>query len=571
MEKRWTIKPEVDQMLINGLANDLSVEPIIAELLVKRGIHDFDSAKKFFRPGHEALHDPFLMKNMSKAVKVLLQATEKNEGILVYGDYDVDGTSAVSLVYSFLKSFTGDLDFYIPDRYKEGYGLSEAGVRHAADKGFKWMICLDCGIKAVNQVELANSLGVNVIVCDHHQPGEQLPDAIILNPKQQDCEYPYKELTGCGVGFKLMHAFAIESGYDMDAVAPFLDLVALSIGADIVPITGENRTLAALGLQTIQENPRPAFKAILEPAGRLKNCAISDLVFVVAPRINAAGRMFTGSFAVKLMIEEDENSVKQLAEEINQYNSDRKDVEKSTAEEALLQLEDAPYDRFSNVVYNGDWHKGVIGIVASRIIEQHYRPTVVLTDSGDHVAGSVRSIKGFNVYDALAACEAHLIQFGGHKYAAGLTMHKEQIEGFKEAFEQVVKSDIDEQLLTPEILIDAEIDFEDIQGNSREALPKFYRILQQFAPFGPGNMRPVLLTKQVVVSYPRVVGESHLQFTAHQASRPDIKFRCIAFGMADKLNLLDQEVDLVYSLDKNEWNGRVNLQLGIKDLRLSAH
>ncbi len=569
MEKRWTIKPEGDDNVVSNLAKDLGVEKVIAKLLVKRGIEDFESARKFFRPGHEAIHSPFLMKNMSLAVDALLNNTENDEGILIYGDYDVDGTSAVALCYSFLRAFTDKIDYYIPDRYKEGYGLSEAGVHHAAENGFKLMICLDCGIKAIEQIGLANSLGLTVIVCDHHQPGEVLPEAIILNPKQDECEYPYKELTGCGVGFKLMHAFAIESGYDMDAVAPLLDLVALSIGADIVPITGENRTLAALGLQHIEETPRPAIEAILEPVNRLKNCAISDLVFVVAPRINAAGRMYTGSFAVKLMIEEDTDVAKKLAEEINQYNSDRKEVEKSTAEEALIQLENVPTDRFSNVVYSSDWHKGVIGIVASRIIEQHYRPTVVLTDSGDHIAGSVRSIRGFNVYDALAACRENLIQFGGHKYAAGLTMKRDQVNAFKAKFEAVVQSTIDEKLLTPEVLIDSDISFEEIQGNSQEALPKFYRIIQQFAPFGPGNMRPVLLSKNITVSYPRVVGSDHLQFTAHQASHPHIKFRCIAFGMADRLDLLDREVDLVYSMEKNEWNGRVSLQLSIKDLKPS--
>ena len=565
MEKRWKIKAQGNPERVKELSGVLNISETLANLLVIRGIENYDQAKAYFRPDGGLLHNPFEMLGMQQAVNLLDHHIKSGNRILIYGDYDVDGTSAVALVYSHLLLYHSNLEYYIPDRYKEGYGVSTASIEYAKSQDVKLIIALDCGIKAFEQFEMTSEANIDVIVCDHHKPADQLPKATILNPKQDECKYPYKELTGCGIGFKLMQAFSEHQGNEFEAVADLLDLVALSIGADIVPINGENRTLCALGLERVKRNPRPGIKAILEPANKLNSCTVSDLVFTVAPRINAAGRIKSGRFAVALLIEKDAYEASRLSESINTLNTERRDIEKTITEQAIGSV-DETYGH-STVVYHPDWHKGVIGIVASRLIEQRYRPTVVLTKSENVLAGSVRSVKGFDVYEALESCSDLLIQFGGHKYAAGLTMHEENLEAFKQSFEKAVALSISEDLLVPEIAIDCVIDFDQIQDGTNEVVPKFYRILEQFAPFGPGNMKPVFLTKNVRASYMKVLKGSHLSFTAFQEETE--KYRSIAFGMADIDRFENQKLDVVYTLEMNEWNGMRNLQLMVKDIRVS--
>ena len=484
---RWNLKPKPDPEKVESLCNSLDVDPVIATLLIQRGIETFDQAKEFFRPQLSDLHDPMLMKDMDRAVARIEQAISEEENILIYGDYDVDGTTSVALLSSYLRSYYPNVSTYIPDRYEEGYGVSFMGIDFAADNDFSLIIALDCGIKAIDKVEYASGKGIDFIICDHHRPGEVLPAAVaVLDPKRLDCNYPYKELCGCGVGFKLVQALASNRGLSIEDLLLYLDLVVTAIGADIVPITGENRVLAYYGLKVINSNPRPGFKAIIKQLKK-KSLNITDVVFIIAPRINAAGRMKHGNHAVSLLIETDLAKAGEFAGEIEEFNNERRDTDKLITEEALKQItENKEEKRLTTVVYNENWHKGVIGIVASRLTETYYRPTLVFTKSGEKLAASARSVRGFDVYNALEGCADHIEQFGGHMYAAGLTLTEDNYPAFKERFERVVSDTIDPLLLTPELRIDARIDLAEIN-------PRFYRILKQFAPFGPGNQNPVFM------------------------------------------------------------------------------
>ncbi len=561
---RWTLKPKPKRSKVETLQKALQVDSITASLLVQRGIETYEDAKTFFRPSLSDLHDPFLMKDMDKAVARIEQALVNNENILVYGDYDVDGTTSVALVSSYLKTRQDNIATYIPDRYDEGYGISYKGIDFAHDNEFTLIIALDCGIKAIEKVAYAKEKGVDFIICDHHRPGNKIPKAdAVLDPKRDDCNYPYKELCGCGVGFKLVQALASKEGKTIEDLVEYLDLVATAIGADIVPITGENRVLAYFGLQVINENPRMGFKAIIQQIKKDK-LTITDVVFMIAPRINAAGRMKHGNHAVSLLVETDYNLAAQYAIDINQFNTDRRETDRRITEEALKQIKELKEQkRFTTVVYKETWHKGVIGIVASRLIETYYRPTLVFTKSGDKLAASARSVKGFDVYIALEACSEYIEQFGGHKYAAGLTLKEEQYEAFKQKFEDVVSSTIEKHLLTPEITIDSEINLNNIT-------PKFYRILNQLSPFGPGNMTPVFMTENLKdTGYGKRVGEDdkHLRVTLTQNNVD--KIGGIGFGLGDKLQTISNRKPFkaLYSIDENHWNGKTSLQLKLKDIK----
>ncbi|WP_139854010.1 single-stranded-DNA-specific exonuclease RecJ [Aequorivita sinensis] len=561
---RWTLKPIPDSQKVNALSKDLNVEPLVAYLLVQRGIETFEEAKSFFRPSLEELHDPFLMKDMDKAVERIQKAIENGENILVYGDYDVDGTTSVALMSSYLKTYYPNVSTYIPDRYDEGYGVSYKGIDFAFDNDFTLIIALDCGIKAIDKVAYASEKGIDFIICDHHRPGDEIPKAVaVLDPKREDCEYPFKELCGCGVGFKLIQALSEKRGLGLDNILLYLDLVATAIGADIVPVTGENRILAYYGLKVINSNPRTGFKAILKEVKK-ETLTITDVVFIIAPRINAAGRMKHGNHAVTLLTEENQEDAEKYAAEIEAFNSDRREADKKITEEALQQIiENDEEDRNTTVVYHESWHKGVIGIVASRLTETYYRPTLVFTKSGEKLAASARSVKGFDVYNALESCAEHIEQFGGHKYAAGLTLLEEDFENFKNEFEKVVSKTITPQQLIPEISVDAMIDLNEIT-------PKFYRILKQFAPFGPGNMTPVFMTENLTdVGVGKCVGKdkSHLRLVVKQEKSN--QFTGIGFGLADKEDIAcnGKPFKAVYCIDENEWQGNVSLQLRLKDIR----
>ena len=555
---RWTLKPKPDSLVVSKLAEELGVETPVATLLAQRGIMTFEAAKKFFRPSLEELHDPYLMKDMDVAVNRIQQAIASEENIMVYGDYDVDGTTSVALMSSYLKTLTTNVATYIPDRYTEGYGISYQGIDFAADNEILLIIALDCGIKAIDKVAYAAEKGIDFIICDHHRPGETIPEAVaVLDPKREDCEYPYKELCGCGVGFKLIQAINTKRGGTLEVLLPYLDLVA------IVPITGENRILAYHGLNVINVAPRMGFKAILAQVKKDK-LTITDVVFIIAPRINAAGRMKHGLHAVNLLTEEDEATAMEFAGEIENFNAERKTTDKAITVEALEQIEELQeQERYSTVVYHEGWHKGVIGIVASRLTETYYRPTLVFTKSGEKLAASARSVKGFDVYNALEACKEHIEQFGGHKYAAGLTLEASEYENFKAKFESVVSETIDRRLLTPEIAVDAEIDLDEIT-------PKFFRILKQFAPFGPGNMSPVFMTRNLTdTGYGKCVGadEAHLKCKVVQQGKSAM-FDMIGFGLGEKFETISgkKTFKAVYSLDENEWNGNVSIQLKLKDI-----
>ncbi len=561
---RWTIKPIPEDEKVSSLSRALNVGPIIASLLVQRGVETFEEAKKFFRPSLTDLPDPFLMKDMDMAVLRIEQAIQNKENILIYGDYDVDGTTSVALLSSYLGSYYPNISTYIPDRYEEGYGISFQGIDYAHDNNFSLIIALDCGIKAIEKVAYASQKNIDFIICDHHRPGKEIPQAIaVLDPKREDCNYPYKELCGCGVGFKLIQALARGRGLKIDDLILYLDLVATAIAADIVPITGENRILAHYGLKVINSNPRIGFKAILKQINK-QNLTVTDVVFLIAPRINAAGRMKHGNHAVALLTETDIEQAERFAAEIEQFNLDRRNTDKQTTEEALHQiLQNKEEERKTTVVYHENWHKGVIGIVASRLTETYYRPTLVFTRSGEKLAASARSVTGFDVYNALESCSAHIEQFGGHMYAAGLTLLEENYEAFKEEFERVVSETIEPRLLSPEIKIDAEINLEDIT-------PKFYRILKQFAPFGPGNMTPIFMTQNLKDNgWGKCVGEDgkHLRVVVRQGSSH--LFTGIGFNMADKKDIAcsGKSFKAVYSIDENKWQGNVSLQLRLKDVR----
>jgi single-stranded-DNA-specific exonuclease len=562
---RWTLKPIPKKEKITQLANELSVDDLVAQLLILRGIETFDEAKKFFRPCITDLHNPYLMKDMEIAVERIEKAIENQENILVYGDYDVDGTTAVSLVSSYLKTIYQNVATYIPDRYEEGYGVSYKGIDFAHDNDFSLIIALDCGIKAIDKVAYASEKNIDFIICDHHRPGKELPKAVaVLDPKREDCEYPYDELCGCGVGFKLIQAIGEKRGQTIDDLAPYLDLVVTAIAADIVPLTGENRILAYFGLLVLNKSPRPGIRAMIHQIDK-KEISITDVVFIIAPRINAAGRIKHGQYAVELLSEIDFEEAVEFAKAIEQNNIDRKELDKIITHEALQQIEENnEQQNASNVVYSKTWHKGVIGIVASRLIETYYKPTLVFTKSGDMLAASARSVKGYDVYNALEQCSEFIEQFGGHKYAAGLTLRPENYENFKKKFEEVVKSTLPEELKTPEIIIDAEIDLNNIT-------PKFYRILKQFGPFGPQNMRPTFRTNTLHDNgFGKQVGDDKSHLKLNIKSGTDKKtFNAIGFGLGSENELISNKrpFNAVYNIDENYWNGTASLQLILKDIK----
>lgn len=564
---RWTLKTEPDVAVVANLAAALKIEPLLSKLLVQRGITTFDAARQFFRPSLAALHDPFLMKDMHKAVNRLEIAFETDEKILVFGDYDVDGTTAVALMASYLRTIHSEVDTYIPDRYAEGYGVSFAGIDYAYDHNITLIVALDCGIKSVDKVLYAKQKGIDFIICDHHLPGDEVPDAVaVLDPKQHDCSYPYDELCGCGVGFKLIQALGQRRGQTIETFIPYLDLVATAIGADIVPITGENRILAYFGLQVINSNPRPGIRALLKQYSQ-KEFTITDIVFKVAPKINAAGRIKHGNYAVDLLTKFTFEEALQTAEMIVNFNDERRELDQQITEKALEQIiKNEEVGCKTTVVYDPEWHKGVIGIVASRLIETYYRPTLVFTKSGDYLAASARSVKNFDVYKALEACSEHMLQFGGHMYAAGLTLETSAFPAFKAKFEQVVSETITEKQLVPEIEIDAVVDFSQFSD-------RFLRILKQFEPHGPDNMTPVFLTKQVYdTGYAKPLGKEneHLRLFVKQ-DNSKAGYSAIAFGGGAWLTKVKprQYVDIVYSLEENEWNGKKSIQFQIKDLQNS--
>jgi len=571
MINTWIYRTLTEQQreIQNKLAEELSISPILSQLLVQRDILTFEEARSFFRPDLSNLHDPFLMADMHNAVNRLTKAMQKNEKILIYGDYDVDGTTSVALVYKFLKQFYRNVDFYIPDRYNEGYGISIQGIDFAADNDFKLIIALDCGIKAVEKVKYALEKGVDFIICDHHTPDAVLPPAVaVLDPKRIDCTYPYEHLSGCGVGFKLMQAFAITNNIDFSQLTPLLDLLALSIASDIVPITGENRILAFYGLKQINSNPSIGLQGILEVCGlKDKEISISDIVFKIGPRINASGRMKLASEAVELLVSSDYLFVKEKSDTINEYNNDRKDLDKNITDEAIALIgADKRYlDRKSIVVHKPDWHKGVIGIVASRLSEEYYKPSIVLTNSNGFASGSARSVSGFDIYKAIDSCRDLLENFGGHMYAAGLSMKEENIPAFTERFEKFVADNILKEQTYPQIEIDAVLEFKDIT-------PKFFRVLKQFGPFGPGNMKPVFVSKKVMdYGTSRLVGkeQEHLKLELVDSSSENV-MNGIAFRMHeynDHLKALNP-LDICYTVEENSFNGNTSIQLMIRDIKV---
>jgi single-stranded-DNA-specific exonuclease len=566
MEKRWKIL-STDEGKVIALQQLLHINTILCKILVQRGIDTFGKAKDYFRPQLSQLHDPFLMKDMEKAVERILKAIENDEKILVFGDYDVDGTTSVACMYRFLKKIYKEenIEFYVPHRYKEGYGVSKKGIDFAKQNGFNLIISLDCGIKSVDLIGYACTLDLDFIVCDHHLPDTELPPAIaILNPKQKDCNYPYKELCGCGVGYKLITAISQRLGLPEEEYTCYLDMVVTAIGADIVPITGENRILAFYGLQKLNTSPCAGIKALIELSGVQKKFSINNVVFIIAPRVNAAGRMDDASKAVMMFIEDDVDKAKEYAEMLHSDNTDRKEADTNITEEALAIIggDDIMINRKTTVIFKSHWHKGVVGIVASRLIETYFRPTVVLAQSGDYVGGSARSVPGFNLYEAIHGCREYLIGYGGHFAAAGMTMLPENVEAFSNKFEEIVSAAIDPNLLIPEIVVDAEIDFKNITKG-------LYNTISQMEPYGPENLRPVFITKNVFdTSWSKIVKEQHIRFVLKQ---DNIVLTGIGFNMAQKFLLLQlkKPVDIVYTIDENEWNGEINLQLKMIDFRLS--
>jgi len=567
--KNWMAKPTPDVTVVEHLKEVLGVDGILAVLLAQRGIRDFESAKVFFRPAYEHLHDPFLMKDMQRAVDRLDHAIRYRENIMVYGDYDVDGTTSVAMVYSFLKKIYSNVDYYIPDRYTEGYGVSYKGIDVAVAGGFKLVISLDCGIKAVEKIKYANSKGVDFIVCDHHYPGSALPPAFaILNPKRADCNYPFKELSGCGVGFKMLQAFAQKNGIRAQEVYEYIDLVAVSIASDIVPMNGENRVLESLGIKKLNENPTLGLKSIVKISGiEGSQTHVDDIVFKIGPRINAAGRMKSGKYAVELLISDQERTAKSAGVEIDRFNTDRKNIDSDITQQARQMLSTDPKQEFrkTTVLFNPSWHKGVVGIVASRLIETYYRPTVILTESNGLATGSARSVEGFDLYKAIDACSDLLENFGGHMFAAGLTMKLDNVETFKRRFEEVVAETISDEQLAPNQLIDAEIEFTDIT-------PKFVRILKQFRPFGPKNMSPVFLTRNVVdTGAAKMVGKcgEHLKLDLKQANHPEIVFPAIGFQLSEYYPIIRSGVsfDICYAIEENTFRGETRIQLQVKGIK----
>jgi single-stranded-DNA-specific exonuclease len=564
MQKRWKLLQAENDKVI-ALQQALKINQTICKILVQRDIDSYDRAKDFFRPQLAHLHSPWLMKDMDKAVNRILSAKHQKEKILVYGDYDVDGTTAVASMFQFIHSIYKNVEYYIPHRYREGYGISKLGIDYAKDNGFTLIISLDCGIKSTELIAYAQTLNIDFIVCDHHLPDNELPPAVaILNPKQPGCNYPYKELCGCGVGFKLMTAIAEELGLPDERYLCYLDLLATAIAADIVPLTGENRVMAFYGLQQVNKNPCNGIKALMQLAGVQKEMFITNLVFVIAPRVNAAGRMDDARKAVQLFLEKDCDKAWALAEMLHIDNTERRTADSTTTEEALAMIEEdtAMANKMSTVVYREHWHKGVVGIVASRLIESYYRPTIVLTKSGDVAAGSARSVVGFNLYEAIHACKEHLLGYGGHFAAAGMTLLPENVEAFTNKFEQVVKETIHPDSLIPEIVVDAEVTFQALTLS-------FYNIIRQMEPYGPENLRPVFIVKNVVdTGGSKLIKEQHIRFCLKQNN---CSFVGIGFNMADKFGLVKSQkpLDVVFTLDENEWNGQKSLQLKVCDFRLS--
>jgi len=571
MKKNWVIKEAGDNVVVKQLMNSLDVPHALANLMVQRGITNFEEARSFFRPSLDNLHDPFLMKDMNIAVDRISSAIYKNEKILIYGDYDVDGTTSVALLYSFLRNIYPNIDFYIPDRYKEGYGISSRGIDYAHANNCKLMITIDCGIKAVEKIKYASSLGLDVIICDHHFPGDTIPDATaVLDPKQPGCNYPYRDLSGCGVGFKLIQAYSRVNGIAFEELVQYLDLVAISIASDIVPLTGENRIMAHFGLLQLNENPRMGIAKIIKDSEIRKRISIEDIIFKIGPRINAAGRMESGNKAVELMISEDGLLAEEMSREIGNCNRDRRSVDRNITTEALRMISADPrhLNARTTVLYSPGWHKGVIGIVASRLIETHYRPTVILTESNGFATGSARSVTGYDLYQAIETCSDLLESFGGHMYAAGLTMKKENIALFAERFEEVVSKTIAEDQMVPQIVIDMELSFGDITE-------KFHRILEQFQPFGPDNLAPIFMTRNVYdTGAGRVVGQSaeHLKLDLCSEATGTSSIPAIAFGQGNMLPVIKEghPIDVCYSVEMNEFKGIRNLQLNIRDIRPSA-
>lgn len=589
METRWIIAQEADKQKVRDLSDALSIDKNLASLLVQRGITTFEEARDFFRPSLSHLHDPFLMKDMDKAVDRLQAAMKNGEKVLIYGDYDVDGTTAVALLYTYFKNIFNKkkIEFYIPDRYEEGYGISYKGIDYAANNGFGLVIVLDCGIKAVEKIEYANQKGVDFIICDHHRPGDKIPAAVaVLDSKRDDCQYPYKELSGCGVGFKLVTALSMRLGRPIEEVYALMDFVAVSIAADIVPINGENRVLAYFGLKLLNRRPRPGIEAVLRHANihrrDMSKCVdldtqnvfekelvISDLVFLIGPRINAAGRLEKASDSVRLLIATNFEHAEKLASSINNLNVKRREFDNAITEEALnmIQADEKIRNAKSTVIFNEKWHKGVIGIVASRLTDSYYRPTIVLTRSGNLITGSARSIRNFDIYDAIDDCSDLLEHFGGHKYAAGLSLKPENLAEFAERFEKYVSEHLESEELVPELNVDIRLNFSDIT-------PKFVRILKQFAPFGPGNLSPIFLTENVVDTGPsRAVGNrKHLKLTVAQNNDPENVFSAIAF---QKGNLYErvhnkEPFSMCYYIEDNYWLGNITLQLNVKDIKFEG-
>ena len=568
LEKSWKILPTEDSETLNTIQQQLNVDRIVAHLLKNRNILSFEEAKTFFRPDLAQLHDPFLMKSMSAAIDRVNTAISKNEKVLIFGDYDVDGTTAVSIVYSFLKDHIHTIEYYIPDRYKEGYGISTQSIDYASQKGFGLIIALDCGIKAVDKVAYANSKNIDFIICDHHLPGEILPQAFaILDPKQIDCPYPFKELSGAGIGFKLIQAFSIKNSIPPDICYKFLDLVAISIAADIVSLTGENRVMAHFGLEIINKAPRPGIKGLLA-FNQLKTAVtINTLVFILGPRINAAGRIEHGSKAVELLISENEDEADKFAKAINETNTQRRDLDLGNTSEAyeLLENDTLNPSKKSTVLFNENWHKGVIGIVASRLIDRYYRPTIVLTENDGKISGSARSVKEYDIYAAIEKCSDLLEQFGGHKFAAGLTLKKENIQAFKDKFEAVVSSSITAEQLIPKIEIDSEIEFHEITD-------KLMRILKQFAPHGPDNMTPIFCARNVFdTGWGQVFGNNHIKLELFQKTNPNIRFQALAYDKGDFINFFQRKtpMDIVFKIQENEFKGVSSLQLLVEDFKIS--
>jgi len=570
MTRAWKIKESDHSNDSRRLAEELTISPVITTLLVQRGITTFDQAKAFFRPDLNMLHDPFLMIDMEKAVHRLGYAFQHDEKILVYGDYDVDGTTSVSMVYSFIRNHHHGVYYYIPDRYAEGYGISFKGIDYAISRGVSLIIALDCGIKAVDKVAYASEHNIDFIICDHHTPGEVLPAAVaVLNPERQDSGYPFKFLSGCGVGFKLLQAYASRNKISFEEIIGFLDLVAVSIASDIVPLVNENRILAYHGLKKLNENPCVGLKAIISVAGlEDKNITVDDIVFKIGPRINAAGRIESGNQAVELLVSEKPDEAALLCEKINSHNQTRRNIDKIITEEALQEIAKTDKYKFSTVLFNPGWHKGVVGIVASRLIESHFRPTVILTESNGHATGSARSIPGFDLYQAITECAGLLESYGGHMYAAGITLKTENVQKFRDRFEEVVRNTITPELLIPQVDIDTELNFKDISL-------KLFRVLKQFEPFGPDNMNPVFFAENVSDNgYARLVGtdEEHLQLGLIQEEHPFTVNRAIAFNQASHLRRIKKgsSFDIAYTLIENNFRGMTSIQLNIKDIKIEG-